>query len=65
MNSFVHTVMYAYYGLSSIGPHMRPYLWWKHYITKLQLVSATSVLSNALWFACVTFSILAYVTDMF
>ena len=44
LNSFVHTVMYAYYGLSAIGPHMRPYLWWKRYITKLQLVSGTSVL---------------------
>ena len=37
-NSFVHVVMYAYYGLSAIGPQMRPYLWWKRYITKLQLV---------------------------
>ena len=38
-NSFVHVIMYAYYGLSAIGPQMRPYLWWKRYITKLQLVS--------------------------
>ena len=38
-NSFVHVVMYAYYGLSAVGPQMRPYLWWKRYITKLQLVS--------------------------
>ena len=37
-NSFVHVIMYAYYGLSAIGPQMRPYLWWKRYITKLQLV---------------------------
>ena len=37
-NCFVHVMMYAYYGLSAIGPHMRPYLWWKRYITKLQLV---------------------------
>ncbi|XP_015762300.1 PREDICTED: elongation of very long chain fatty acids protein 5-like isoform X1 [Acropora digitifera] len=36
-NCFVHVMMYAYYGLSAIGPHMRPYLWWKRYITKLQL----------------------------
>ena len=40
-NSFVHVVMYAYYGLSAIGPQMRPYLWWKRYITKLQLVRST------------------------
>ena len=23
-NSFVHVIMYAYYGLSAIGPQMRP-----------------------------------------
>ncbi|XP_033835499.1 elongation of very long chain fatty acids protein 5 [Periophthalmus magnuspinnatus] len=37
INSFVHIVMYLYYGLSSI-PAMRPYLWWKKYLTQLQLV---------------------------
>ncbi|KAF3842170.1 hypothetical protein F7725_024121, partial [Dissostichus mawsoni] len=37
LNSFVHVVMYSYYGLSAI-PAMRPYLWWKKYITQLQLV---------------------------
>ena len=38
LNSFVHTVMYGYYGLSAIGPSMQKYLWWKKYITQLQLV---------------------------
>ena len=38
-NCFVHVMMYAYYGLSAIGPQMRPYLWWKRYITRIQLVS--------------------------
>lgn len=37
LNSFVHVVMYSYYGLSSI-PAMRPYLWWKKYLTQLQLI---------------------------
>nr|ALE14477.1 polyunsaturated fatty acid elongase 5 [Boleophthalmus boddarti] len=37
VNSFVHVVMYSYYGLSSI-PAMRPYLWWKKYLTQLQLI---------------------------
>lgn len=37
LNSAVHVVMYSYYGLSALGPHMRKYLWWKKYITKLQL----------------------------
>ena len=46
-NSFVHVIMYAYYGLSAIGPQMRPYLWWKRYITKLQLVR--SVITIVRW----------------
>ncbi|XP_033738776.1 elongation of very long chain fatty acids protein 4-like [Pecten maximus] len=37
LNSFVHIVMYSYYGLSALGPHMKKYLWWKRYLTILQL----------------------------
>jgi len=37
INSFVHFVMYTYYGLSAMGPTVRKYLWWKRHITKLQL----------------------------
>uniref|UniRef100_H2ZDU1 Elongation of very long chain fatty acids protein n=1 Tax=Ciona savignyi TaxID=51511 RepID=H2ZDU1_CIOSA len=37
INSFVHFVMYTYYGLSAMGPHMQKYLWWKRYLTMLQL----------------------------
>ncbi|KAI4828857.1 hypothetical protein KUCAC02_022929 [Chaenocephalus aceratus] len=35
---FVHVVMYSYYGLAAIGPHMQKYLWWKRHLTSLQLV---------------------------
>lgn len=38
LNTFVHVIMYAYYGLAAIGPHMQKYLWWKRYLTSLQLV---------------------------
>ncbi|KAK7889694.1 hypothetical protein WMY93_025254 [Mugilogobius chulae] len=38
VNTFVHIVMYSYYGLAAIGPHMQKYLWWKKYLTSLQLV---------------------------
>lgn len=38
LNSLVHTVMYGYYGLSALGPSVQKYLWWKKYITQLQLV---------------------------
>uniref|UniRef100_A0A1A9W5Z8 Elongation of very long chain fatty acids protein n=1 Tax=Glossina brevipalpis TaxID=37001 RepID=A0A1A9W5Z8_9MUSC len=38
INSFVHVVMYNYYLLSSFGPKMQKYLWWKKYITNLQMI---------------------------
>lgn len=38
VNSFIHVLMYSYYGLSAIGPHMNKYLWWKKYLTIIQLV---------------------------
>ncbi|XP_055077331.1 elongation of very long chain fatty acids protein 4-like [Periophthalmus magnuspinnatus] len=37
LNTLVHTVMYLYYGLAAIGPHMQKHLWWKRYLTNLQL----------------------------
>lgn len=39
VNSFIHFLMYSYYGLAAMGPHMQKYLWWKKYMTKLQIVS--------------------------
>lgn len=38
-NCFVHFVMYFYYLVSALGPQYRKYLWWKKYLTSLQLVS--------------------------
>jgi len=38
MNSFVHIIMYGYYSLSALGPRLYPYLWWKRYLTRLQLL---------------------------
>lgn len=37
INSFVHIIMYTYYMLSAMGPKYQKYLWWKRYITTLQL----------------------------
>ncbi|XP_054274999.1 elongation of very long chain fatty acids protein 7-like [Macrosteles quadrilineatus] len=37
INSFVHIIMYTYYLLAALGPRLHPYLWWKKYITTLQL----------------------------
>nr|XP_050036636.1 elongation of very long chain fatty acids protein AAEL008004-like [Dermacentor andersoni] len=36
-NSFVHGVMYSYYFLSLLGPAVRKHLWWKRYLTQLQM----------------------------
>ena len=38
INSFIHVVMYTYYLLSALGPSVRKYLWWKKYLTAMQLV---------------------------
>ncbi|KAF1744632.1 hypothetical protein MXB_2109 [Myxobolus squamalis] len=38
INSIVHVFMYGYYLLSSLGPRIQKYLWWKRYITIMQLV---------------------------
>ncbi|XP_066919791.1 very long chain fatty acid elongase AAEL008004-like isoform X1 [Clytia hemisphaerica] len=37
LNCFIHTLMYAYYMLSAFGPHMQKYLWWKKYLTRMQM----------------------------
>lgn len=38
LNSLVHIIMYCYYMLSALGPALQPYLWWKKYLTQLQLI---------------------------
>ncbi|BET02250.1 GNS1/SUR4 family [Nesidiocoris tenuis] len=37
INSFVHVVMYSYYMLAAMGPEIQKYLWWKKWLTSLQL----------------------------
>lgn len=38
LNSGVHTLMYGYYMLAAMGPQFQKYLWWKKYLTIVQLV---------------------------
>lgn len=38
INSFIHVIMYTYYGISVLGPEFQKYLWWKRYLTKIQLI---------------------------
>ena len=42
LNTFVHIVMYSYYLLAALGPQVQKYLWWKKYLTALQMVSFSS-----------------------
>lgn len=37
INTFVHIIMYTYYFLASFGAKVQPYLWWKKYLTRLQI----------------------------
>ncbi|KAM7303567.1 elongation of very long chain fatty acids protein AAEL008004-like [Ixodes scapularis] len=36
-NTLIHVVMYGYYFLSSLGPRIAKFLWWKKYLTGLQI----------------------------
>jgi len=48
LNSGIHTMMYFYYLCSALGPWMQPYLWWKKYLTTLQLVQFVMVFFHSL-----------------
>jgi hypothetical protein len=37
LNSMVHAIMYSYYFLSTLGPEVQKYLWWKKHLTKVQI----------------------------
>lgn len=44
VNSFIHVLMYSYYGLAALGSSVSKYLWWKKYLTILQLIQFTTAL---------------------
>lgn len=47
INSFIHVVMYFYYAMSTFGPRVQPFLWWKKYLTWLQMIQFVLVMFNA------------------
>ncbi|XP_004533426.1 elongation of very long chain fatty acids protein F-like [Ceratitis capitata] len=49
LNTVVHTVMYVYYLLSSIDPKWKKSLWWKKYITQMQIVQFFIDFIHQLW----------------
>jgi hypothetical protein len=48
VNSFIHVIMYSYYALTTFGPRVQAYLWWKKYLTRLQMLQFILVMVNAL-----------------
>ncbi|XP_017111287.1 elongation of very long chain fatty acids protein F [Drosophila elegans] len=48
-NVVVHIMMYAYYYQSSLGQDRQANLWWKKYITVVQLVQFVIVLSHCIY----------------
>lgn len=42
-NSMIHVVMYTYYFMSALGPQFQKFLWWKRYLTQLQLAQFSIV----------------------
>merc|ERR1711946_99299 len=38
LNTFVHVIMYSYYLVAAMGPQYQKYLWWKKYLTTMQMV---------------------------
>lgn len=44
VNTFVHSIMYTYYLLATFGPAIQPYLWWKRYLTSLQIAQFVLIL---------------------
>ncbi|RWS26339.1 elongation of very long chain fatty acids protein-like isoform X2 [Leptotrombidium deliense] len=48
INIFVHAVMYTYYALACAGPEMKKYLWWKKYITQMQMIQFVLVFIHSM-----------------
>ena len=43
LNSCVHGLMHTYYLLASLGPRLRPLLWWKPHLLRLQMLQFAGI----------------------
>ncbi|XP_059052363.1 elongation of very long chain fatty acids protein AAEL008004-like [Achroia grisella] len=48
LNTFVHIIMYFYYMVSAMGPKYQKFVWWKKYLTALQLVQFVMIFTHQL-----------------
>ncbi|KAK9881692.1 hypothetical protein WA026_017209 [Henosepilachna vigintioctopunctata] len=46
LNTFVHIIMYFYYMVSAMGPKYQKFLWWKKYLTTLQIVQFIAIFAH-------------------
>ncbi|CAH2097995.1 unnamed protein product [Euphydryas editha] len=44
INSLIHVFMYLYYGLSALGPKATKYIFWKKYMTKIQMIQLVGII---------------------
>ncbi|KAJ6218883.1 hypothetical protein RDWZM_004695 [Blomia tropicalis] len=66
LNTPIHTIMYAYYGFAAFGPHMQKYLWWKRYITQIQIFQFILLFLYSVYFVTYqTGAPVFYICDMF
>lgn len=47
LNTFVHIIMYSYYLIAALGPQYQKYLWWKKYLTTIQMIQFVAVMVHA------------------
>jgi len=52
INSLVHAVMYSYYAAST-WPSLRPYLWWKKYLTLVQIIQIAAAILHLFYIGLV------------
>ncbi|KAH6929095.1 hypothetical protein HPB50_023393 [Hyalomma asiaticum] len=63
INAFVHVIMYTYYFLAALGPGVQRYLWWKKYLTTIQIAQLVVVCVHSslpLFFECGYPKVLCY-----
>ncbi|XP_067310120.1 elongation of very long chain fatty acids protein 1a [Pseudorasbora parva] len=46
VNACVHVIMYTYYCLAAAGPRFQKFLWWKKYMTAIQLTQFVLVVAH-------------------
>ncbi|XP_071633424.1 very long chain fatty acid elongase AAEL008004 [Temnothorax longispinosus] len=46
LNAFVHIVMYFYYMVAAMGPQFQKYIWWKKYLTTMQMIQFVMIMSH-------------------